>query len=200
MVKRLFGSGYLSRDAEDPGLSHLYDPVLPADGIMHLFGEVGCSSVSPLMSYLHCVSAMSAEDRPEALRLFVNSDGGSFEDGFALVDTLLGCPVPVTTFCIGRACSIALPIFLAGSTRYVSQHSHAMFHGVSMDGVAGVAGSIRNIAAEADHCNKIMIRYICSRSKVSKAALRRAVSSGKDLYFYPEEMVGNGLAHYIGSC
>lgn len=171
--------------------------VLPEYGIMHLFGEVSCESVSPLISFLHSVG--SAGCAVPTIRLYVNSDGGSFEDGFALVDTILDCPVPVETICIGRACSIALPVFLSGSTRYVAQHAYTMFHGVSVDGVAGVVGSIKNMATEADHCNKMMTRYVCSRSRVSSTVLKKAVAKGQDLYFYPDGMVANGMAHFIGA-
>lgn len=170
--------------------------VLPSSGVMHLFGEVSGQTVQPLILYLHSVR----EDRGmESLQLYVNSDGGSFEDGFALVDAILSSPVPVDTVCLGRACSVALPIFLSGRVRYIGQHAYTMFHGVSVDGVAGVAGSLKNMATEADHCNKMMTGYVCSRSHVSPSILKRAVAKGLDLYFYPEGMVANGMAHGIGA-
>jgi ATP-dependent Clp protease protease subunit len=173
--------------------------MLPEYRILQAFGEINSDLVSPLIACIHLINAQNAAGASDStpIRLFVNSDGGHFEDGFALVDTILNSIVPVHTFCIGRAYSVALPIFLAGHDRSMYRHSSVMFHGVSIDGAGGTAKSLHSTVDDVDKCNSTMKEFVTSRCKIPPAMLKAAIEKNKDLYIYPDDVLRYKMAHRI---
>lgn len=65
------------------------------------------------------------------INVWINSPGGSVVDGLQIYNTILKTKTKVDTHNIGMAASIALPIFLAGRKRYMSESATAMMHPVS---------------------------------------------------------------------
>lgn len=166
---------------------------------IQVFGEIDCTMVSQVIAGIHLFNAQAANAQGDIspIRIFVNSDGGHFEDGFALVDAILTSTVPVHTLCIGRAYSIALPIFLAGHDRSIYRHASVMFHGVSVDGAGGTSKSLHSTVDDVDKCNTVMKEFITSRSKIPPAMLKAAIEKNKDLYIYPDDVLRYKMAHRI---
>lgn len=64
--------------------------------------------------------------------LLISSGGGNVSEGLNLAAYMRSLPVEITTHNIGQTDSIANVIFAAGTTRYATQNSSFLFHGVSM--------------------------------------------------------------------
>ena len=64
--------------------------------------------------------------------LLMSSGGGSVSEGLNLAAYMKALPVHITTHNIGQTDSIANVVFAAGTTRYATQNSSFLFHGVSM--------------------------------------------------------------------
>lgn len=169
--------------------------LMPTIRMLQVFGDIDTELVAPVIACIHYINATAGSDK-KPIKVFVNSDGGSFEDGFALADVIRTSEIPVETYCTGRAYSIALPIFMSGSTRYVYHNSSVMFHGVSLD-AGGTAKSLRSTVDGADKSNTMMMEFIASRSKVPMSMLKGAVEKNKDLYIYPEDLIKYKMAHKI---
>lgn len=174
------------------GMRHI---LMPGIRVLQVFGEVDTDVAAPLIACLHYINATAGSDRTP-IKVFVNSDGGSFEDGFAIADVIRTSEIPVETYCAGRAYSVALPIFMAGSTRYAYKNSAVMFHGVSLE-TGGTAKSLRSTVDGADKSNQIMMEFIASRSKIPPSMLKGAIEKNKDLYLYPEDLLRYKMVHKI---
>ncbi len=67
-------------------------------------------------------------DKATAISIYISSDGGTNDHGFAAYHFLRSIPVPITTHCIGNAESMAIILFLAGSTRLIVPHGKIKIH------------------------------------------------------------------------
>jgi len=69
---------------------------------------------------------------PPPIKLHINSPGGSLLDGFAAVDYIRGCKVPVSTIVDGSAASAAtLMSVVATGKRYINKHGYMLIHQLS---------------------------------------------------------------------
>lgn len=169
--------------------------ILPEIRVIQVFGDITAELAAPVVASIHYINATAGTDsRP--IKVFVNSDGGSFDDGFAIADTIRTSEIPVETYCLGRAYSIALPIFMSGKTRYAYQNSSIMFHGMSLD-AGGSARNLRVTVDGADKANAMMMEFIAGRSKIPLAMLKSAVEKNKDLYLYTDDMIKYKMAHKV---
>jgi ATP-dependent Clp protease, protease subunit len=66
--------------------------------------------------------------RYDEIYLFLNSTGGSVDDGIALFGFLRSLPVALTTINVNLVASITIVPFLAGKTRIALPHSTFHFH------------------------------------------------------------------------
>ena len=73
----------------------------------------------------------SEESSRKPITLIINSYGGSVLDGLAIIDTIRSIKAPVRTLIIGKACSMAAFIFLAGDERAMTKNSYWMIHPMS---------------------------------------------------------------------
>ena len=64
----------------------------------------------------------------DKLYLFMNSIGGSLDDGIALFGFLRSLPIELTAINLGLIASIAIAPFLAGKKRIALPHSSFHFH------------------------------------------------------------------------
>lgn len=62
--------------------------------------------------------------------MYINSPGGSIHSGMAIYDTMQFIQAPVSTLCIGYACSMASLLLAAGEPgkRKALPHSFVMIH------------------------------------------------------------------------
>ena len=73
----------------------------------------------------------SEKSGKKPITLIINSYGGSVLDGLAIIDTIKSIKAPVRTLIIGKACSMAAFIFLAGDERAMTKNSYWMIHPMS---------------------------------------------------------------------
>jgi ATP-dependent protease ClpP protease subunit len=64
--------------------------------------------------------------------LLISSGGGNVSEGLNLAAFMKTLPISIITHNIGQTDSIANVIFAAGATRYATQNSSFLFHGVSL--------------------------------------------------------------------
>ena len=67
-------------------------------------------------------------DKRKPILLYVNSNGGSLIDGFALIDVILASKTPVYTINLGYCYSMGFLIFISGHKRYGSYNATYLMH------------------------------------------------------------------------
>ena len=122
--------------------------------------------------------------------LYINSPGGTLDDGFALIDTIKSIRSPIITVIVGGAYSMAGIISIAGDKRLMSKHSVWMAH----DMKAGIRGKTKDILDTADFFKKEqkkLFSFIRKNTKLSEAEIQDAISGA--LWLYPKECLKKGI-------
>lgn len=107
---------------------------------------------------------LQSENPKKVINMYINSPGGSVTAGFAIYDTMQYLSVPISTWCVGQACSMGALLLAAGSPtmRVALPHSRIMIHQPS----GSVGGQATDIAIHAEEivkvkntCNEILARH-----------------------------------------
>jgi ATP-dependent Clp protease protease subunit len=123
----------------------------------------------------------------ERVNVFINSSGGDVDEGFAFIDFLLTCPVPVWTINIGEAASMGLSVFLAGERRFALPHSNFMAHSVSYDKGNGKLMEQESYLSHVKLKQTQLATYYASRSKKT---VKWWLSKYKEADFYFDAIEG----------
>lgn len=113
-----------------------YDCVSSEDILMtsrniFLNSEVTAESAGAVIKDL---IALNIEDPDKEITLYINSPGGSVQDGLAIFDYLRYMKAPFKTVCIGTAASMGAIIFLSAKKREIFPNGRILIHDPSYGG------------------------------------------------------------------
>lgn len=93
--------------------------------------EKTCKEVVAKLLYLDAIKP------GEEIKLFINSPGGSVNDGMVVYDTIRMISSPVSTICMGMSASMGAILLSAGvkGRRFIYPHGEVMIHQPSLGGV-----------------------------------------------------------------
>ncbi len=174
--------GYAALDVTD---------VLMSQRKIFITDEINTELCSDVIKQLMLLDAESQEE----ITVYINSPGGSVNDGLALYDTMLMLKSPVRTVCMGLAASMGAILFLAGENRTILQRSEIMIHDPSYGGGKYTGQKPHEIQQQLDSLVKkrdILCEIIAERTGNSLKEVRHRTAS--DSYFNAEEAVRFGLA------
>ena len=80
---------------------------------------------------------LEKEDADAEVTFYINSPGGSVQDGLVLYDVMQAVSCPIRTVCMGMAASMGSIIFVAGDKRQMLKHSKVMIHDPLITGDCG---------------------------------------------------------------
>ncbi|ORX66628.1 ATP-dependent Clp protease proteolytic subunit [Linderina pennispora] len=135
---------------------------------------------------------LEAEDPEKPISMYINSPGGSVTAGMAIYDTMQYVQCPVSTLCIGQACSMGSLLLTAGAKgqRFALPNSSIMIHQPS-GGAEGQASDIaihaREILKTRERLNKLYVEH----SGQDIAVIERSME--RDNFMNPEEALAFGL-------
>jgi len=143
--------------------------------IIFLAGEVN-DNVSSLV----CAQLLflESENPSKEISLYINSPGGVVTSGLAMYDTMQYIRSPVSTVCIGQACSMGSLLLAAGASgkRFALPNSRIMIHQPS-GGAQGQATDIeiqaREILKQRQRLNEIYVHHCKQPIDVIAAAVER---------------------------
>lgn len=81
----------------------------------------------------HKNMALTNQDYPNHINLYIQSPGGSLLPTLGVVDEIRNLEIPVHTYIRGYAASAATLLSVAGSERFIYNHSVLMIHGVKLN-------------------------------------------------------------------
>ena len=137
-------------------------------------------------------NVLDAEDIP--IKLHICSYGGSVFSGFAAVDYIAGCKVPVHSYIDGCAASAATLMSVVAEKRYIHKNSFMLIHQLS----SGMWGNYEALKDSMENCDILMetIRNIyVKHTKIPKKQLNDILK--RDLWFDAETCLKYGLIDEI---
>lgn len=110
------------------------------DRIVFITGEIDDIKANTIIAQM---LYLESKDSKKDIHLYINSPGGVFQAGLAIVDTINYIKCPVSTICIGLCASAASLILSAGQKgkRFILPNSKVMIH----QPWGGVKGQITEI-------------------------------------------------------
>ena len=133
---------------------------------------------------------LDAQDSQKPIYLYINSPGGSVTDGLAIYDTMEFIEAPVTTVCMGQACSMGAFLLAAGKRRYSLPHGQILIHQPS-SGVAGQCTDIQIHARQAQYYKDLLNEILSKRSK--KSVVEMTGLTERDTFLTPQQAMEIGL-------
>jgi ATP-dependent Clp protease, protease subunit len=139
---------------------------------------------------------LKMEDPKKDINLYINSAGGHITAGLAILDTMLFLGVPINTYCIGQAVSMASLLLAAGTKgkRYALPHSRIMMH----QPFGGIGGTSEDIALQAKEI--LELKKITSNlmARFTGQSLEKVIEdSERDYYMSPEAALKYGIVDQI---
>ena len=135
---------------------------------------------------------LESENPNKDISFYINSPGGVVSSGMAMYDTMQYIKAPVSTVCIGQACSMGSLLLCAGAKgkRFSLPNSRVMIHQPS-GGAQGQATDIeiqaREILKLRHRLNEIYVQHTGQTIEKIAAAVER------DNFMSPEEAKAFGL-------
>ncbi len=143
------------------------------------------------------LDAAANDDRP--YKFVICSGGGSVVHGMKLYSCLksIGQYREVITIGSGIVASMATVLLQAGTTRVIEPGTSFLLHEVS-GGSVGKINDIKDTLAWFDQLNIMLNKILAERSKLDFEEVA-TLTSRKDVWLQPEEVIDKGFADRIGS-
>lgn len=155
-------------------------------------GEIDESSVNAIILQILQLNNVNPE---EEITLYINSPGGSVQDGLALYDVMQAINCPIRTVCVGMAASMAALLFISGNRREMLPHSKIMIHDPRIMNTGGTALEIEAISKNIMEIRQLTAEVI---AKHSNNTVEQILEKTKiDSYFSPKEAIEFGLADTV---
>ena len=129
------------------------------------------------------------QDKAKLICIRINSGGGNVLDGYGIIDSILSSKVPVHTYNVGIAASIASLIFLAGHRRIMNDYSTLMIHNPSM--AENENSKLLNVI------KKQLVTFLANNCIYSQQELSDLMD--EETYFDAEECIESGLVDEINN-
>lgn len=101
--------------------------MIPQGHALYLIDEITTASVLPIIKEI--VQRNNTESfNDEPIILYINSDGGDLDDGFALYDVIQNSTVPIYTVGFGTCYSMAAILLCSGHKRFMFENCEVMIH------------------------------------------------------------------------
>ena len=161
--------------------------------IVFLQGEIHYGNANELVMKL---LYLQSENRRKDIHFYINSPGGSVTATLAIYDTMQILSCPVSTYCVGEACSGAAVLLVGGTNgkRYCLPNSRVMMH-QPMGGVGGQVSDIEIQAAEMFRYRDVLNGIISKHS--GQSVERIAGDTDRDFFLGAEEAKEYGLVDDI---
>jgi ATP-dependent Clp endopeptidase proteolytic subunit ClpP len=177
-------------------LNEFNDAFIGSYNTHFLVGDVERENIDKAIRWIVHQNLQKSESK--LLSLYINSDGGSLNDAFALIDIMRNSMYPIRTIGIGSVSSAAFLIFSAGTKgeRFIGKNTSSMCHQFS-DEVTGKYHDLKAAMKEHDNVNLRMANLLTEVSGLDMKTVKTKLLPTTDAYFTAEQMVEMGIADHI---
>ena len=171
--------------------------------VVNIHGEIGQSffdfpdpekEENSVASVKDLQEILSKNKNIPTVNVYINSPGGSVNEGIAIYNILKRTRAYVRVFIDGFACSIASVIAMAGNAIYMPKSSMQMVHN-AWPVAMGNSEELRKVADDLDKINEVVISAYMSKFKGTEKELRKLLDD--ESYLTAEECLKYGLCTKI---
>ncbi len=139
---------------------------------------------------------LAAENGDNDIAMYINSPGGSVDDGLAIYDTMQYVSCDVSTVCLGKAASMGQFLLCAGTPgkRFALPHSRILMHQPS-GSMQGQAADIAIQAEQIIYLKRMMAERIAFHT--GQPLERIEADSDRDRWFTAEEAKDYGFIDQV---
>lgn len=131
---------------------------------------------------------------PIQIDLHIQSFGGSLLSGFAALDSVRACQVPINTIINGYAASAATLFSVAGKKRYMTKHSYMLIHQLS----SMTWGTYEEIKDHKENMDKFMDMIKAIYKEYTSVPMKKLEEILKhDIWFNREECLKYDLVDEV---
>jgi ATP-dependent Clp protease protease subunit len=165
-------------------------------GAHMLFGEINQVSALQTCEFIIKANMLRASSSP--LTLLVNSEGGSVNDGFAIIDIMETSRLPIQTVGTGLIASMGLLISTAGhkGTRTITKNTEIMAHQF-IGGVYGKHHELMAVQHEHLRLEQLFIKHFVRHSNMTEKQIKDILFSPSDRWLSPDEAKKYGLCDRV---
>ena len=163
--------------------------------IYFLTGDITEASVNGVIKWIVYENAINPKSK---LTLYINSEGGSVGDAFALIDVMRNSKCRISTIGLGSICSCGFFIFAAGAkgNRYIAKNTSILCHQFS----ATMDAKFHDLEAfgiESKLTNQRLTTLLVESSGLSASEVKKKLLTASDVWLTAEELVEYGIADVV---
>lgn len=152
------------------------------------------SLVYMIMKYNREDKGKPREER-EPIIIYINSRGGSVQDGYGLIDAMINSITPVYTVNQAMCASMAFLVFIAGEKRYTMPHSQFLMHDGMNFGWDSTAKLKDRMEFETVELEAMTKAYIIEHTSMDEDFYDEKYRV--EFYFLPQKAKELGVTDYI---
>ena len=139
---------------------------------------------------------LESENPKKDISLYINSPGGIVTAGLAIYDTMQYIACPVSTICVGQACSMAAILLASGERgkRSILPNARVMIHQPS-GGAEGQASDIIVSSRELQRINDTTKRLMAMHTGQSEERIQKDIL--RDFYMDADAALEYGIVDRI---
>ena len=162
------------------------------DDHIYFYGDVNLENAMNLVMIINKLN--SEKKKYDELFLHIQSDGGTINDAFAIVDTILSSPIEITTIVEGCVASAATLISIVGDYRIIHQHAIMLIHQPS-GGMFGKKSEMDDEIKNLDQIEKKCKRLYKKYTKLTEKQLKKIFKH--DIEWSAKQCLDYGLVDHI---
>ena len=165
----------------------LYSRLLK-DRVIMLTTEVNDDVSSNIVAQLLFLDSISSDP----INFYINSPGGAVTAGMAMYDTMQYVSSPISTICMGQACSMGALLLCSGEPgmRFALPNARVMIH----QPLGGSQGQVTDILIAAEESKRIKEMTAKIISKHTKKTIKQIhKDTERDNFMTPEQALKYGL-------
>ena len=160
--------------------------------IAFLYGDIDEDTV---MNIIYWITYENLKPGNQPLTLYINSNGGSLQDAFALIEVMKKSKRKIRTVGIGSVMSAGFLIFVSGTKgeRYITKTASILCHQLSTE-IEGKHHDINSYYKENERNNQNMIEILSESCELDKNEIKKILLPPTDVWLTANEMIQFKLA------
>jgi ATP-dependent Clp protease protease subunit len=155
-------------------------------------------STSDAIAFIIQRNLMKPANRPEEIKMIINSPGGDVNSCFALLDTMKGSHVPIATFGLGLVASCGLMTFIGGQKgrRFITNNTSMLSHQYSW-GSIGKEHELFATVKEFNYTAERIMNHYKKCTGLTEKRIKEILLPPQDVWLTAKEAVRYGVADKI---
>jgi ATP-dependent Clp protease protease subunit len=143
---------------------------------------------------------LMATNRPDKIKMIINSEGGELPSAFALVDTMKGSSIPIHTYGLGQIASCGLIAFISGEKgkRFITQNTSILSHQFFWGNI-GKEHELMSTMKEINNTSLRVIEHYKKCTGLNEKDIKKYLLPAEDVWLTAKEAVKYGIADEIVS-